>query len=140
MAEAVIGGEAIKVSLPNFVKLEAAWAYIEKVLGGADPMANVRALLGIVAVGSAPDDAEPDDLTVEKMAPRVAELAKALKSTEIPGLRGFVNPLLVEIGLAAPPGEPEPAEETETGSPSTAISEPSSARSSPASDQPTGTA
>lgn len=137
MAEVTIGGEARKVSLPNFVKLEATWPYIEAVLEGADPMAKVRAILGIVAVGAAPDDAEPDALTPEAIAPAVAVLAKALKPQEIPGLRSFVNPLLVELGLAAAPGEQEPAKEE--GSPSTATSEPSSAKSSPGSGQPTGT-
>lgn len=121
MAEVTIGGEAVPVSLKNFIHLEAAWTFIDKAIaGGGDPMANVRNILGIVAVGSSPDDAEPEALTPEALAPRIAEFARKLTPKEIPGLRGFVNPLLVEIGLAAPAGEGEPAEEVAT--PSTATS------------------
>ena len=55
---------------------------------------------------------------------------------EMPALRGFINGLMVEIGLAS--GEVSPAEEM--ASPSTVTSTPSSAPSSPASEPPTGTA
>lgn len=114
MATVVIGGETIKVSLPNFVKLEAAWVFIEKVMTEPDPMKGVRAILGVVAVGAADDQSDPEQLTPEALAPTIAIYAKKLKPSEAPELRGFINPLLIEIGLAKPPeerpGEATPAE------------------------------
>jgi hypothetical protein len=122
MADVTIGGQAWSVTLPNFRKLKQAWRYIAAVQASSDPMASVEAILGIVTVGSA-------------VAVTVDELEEVLTPAEMPGLRGFINALMVEIGLATPdPLEPAPS------SPSTATSTSSSASSSPASEAPTGTA
>ncbi len=117
MAKVTIGGQAVEVSLPNFRALKAAWAHIAAAQSTTDPMAGIEAILGVVSVGAA----EP--VTVEQLEDR-------LRPSEMPGLRPFMNDLLIEIGLAAAPGEASPAEER--ASPSTAISTPSSSPSSPA--------
>ena len=123
MADVTIGGQVWSVTLPNFKKLKAAWRHIAAVQASDDPMASVEAILGVVSVGSS-------------AAVTTDELEEALTPAEMPALRGFINDLMVEIGLAA--GEAAPAEEM--ASPSTATSTPSSAPSSPASEAPTGTA
>lgn len=122
MAKVTVGGVAYDVTLPNFKKLKAAWRYIAAVQVSADPMISVEAILGLISVGSS------TPVTVD-------ELEEALTPAEMPGLRPFINALMVEIGLAV--GEPTPAEEA--ASPSTAISTSSSAPSSPASEAPMGT-
>lgn len=104
MAHATIGGRSYAVSLPNFVKLKAAWKYLAVVQKTDDPMGSVEALLGVVSVGSA----EP--VTVEA-------LEEALAPAEMAGLRSFINELMVEIGLAAKPGEPVPLEAAAAESP-----------------------
>ncbi len=108
MAKVTIGGEALEVSLPNFKALKAAWSFIAAAQGASDPMAGVDAILGVISVGKQGDPVTVDQLE-EKMFP-----------TEMGGLRSFMNDLMIEIGLAQPPGEARPAEET--ASPSTAIS------------------
>jgi hypothetical protein len=124
MADVTIGGQAWSVTLPNFKKLKAAWRYIAAVQASSDPMASVEAILGIITVGSS-------------VAVTVDELEEVLTPAEMPGLRTFVNALMVEIGLATPEADPlDPA----PASPSTATSTTSSAPSSPASEAPTGTA
>lgn len=123
MADVTIGGQVWSVTLPNFKKLKAAWRYIAAVQAAADPMASVEAILGVVSVGSS-------------AAVTPGELEEALTPAEIPGLRAFINDLMVEIGLAQ--GEAAPA--GEMASPSTATSTASSAPSSPVSEAPTGTA
>lgn len=138
MAKITIGGEALKVSLPNFIKIEAAWRYISASTETLDPMQRIRAIIGVVAVGMEPDDVDAKDLIPEVIDPKVEALAKKLKGPEIAALRDFIPPLMIEIGLAAPAGEAQPAGEGASPSPET--STPSSAKSSPASDQPTGTA
>jgi len=115
MADVTIGGRVWSVTLPNFKMLKAAWRSIAAVQASSDPMDSVEAILGIVAVGSA------TPVTVD-------ELEEALTPAEMPGLRPFINDLMVEIGLSA--GEAMPAEEV--ASPSAATSTPSSAPSSPA--------
>jgi hypothetical protein len=115
MATVTIGGQAWSVTLPNFKALKAAWRYIASVQATTDPMESIEAILGVVSVGSA-------------VAVTLDELEQALKPAEMPALRGFINDLMVEIGLAA--GEGTPAEAT--ASPSTATSIASSAPSSPA--------
>jgi hypothetical protein len=113
MADVTIGGQAWSVTLPNFKKLKAAWRYIAAVQASSDPMASVEAILGIVTVGSS--------VTVT-----VDELEEVLTPAEMPGLRPFINALMVEIGLAAPEADPlDPA----PASPSTATSTISSAPS-----------
>jgi hypothetical protein len=123
MADVTIGGRTWSVALPNFKALKAAWRYIAAAQASSDPMESVDAILGIVSVGSAAP------VTVE-------ELEAALTPREMPALRGFINALMVETGLAS--GEAAPAEEA--ASPSTATSTTLSAPSSPASAAPTGTA
>ena len=128
MAHVTIGGQVWTVTLPNFRKLKAAWRYIAAVQAATDPMASVEAILGIVSVGSA-TAVTPD------------ELEAALTPAEMPALRGFMNALMVEIGLSS--GEAQSGEAKPAGgvaSPSTATSTTSSAPSSPASAAPTGTA
>ena len=120
MADVIIGGETISVSLPNFKALKAAWKYIAAVQGEADPMAGVDAILGVVSVGAVGPTRGVD------------ELEERLTPVEMAGLRPFMNDLMVEIGLAAKPGEAEP--ETGEASPSTATSTPSSSPSSPDSE------
>src|SRR5580658_2552766 len=93
MADVIIGGQAWSVTLPNFKKLKAAWRYISAVQASSDPMASVEAILGIVTVGSA-------------VAATVEELEEVLTPAEMPGLRGFINALMVEIGLAVPEADP----------------------------------
>lgn len=117
MAQVIIGGAPIAVTLPNFKALKAAWRYIAAAQGESDPMAGVDAILGVISVG-----APGQDLTVEALEER-------LTPAEMVGLRPFMNDLMVEIGLAPNPGETAPAEET--ASPSTATSTPSSPSSSP---------
>ena len=113
MAQVVIGGAAIDVALPNFKTLKAAWPYIAAIQGDAGPMAGVEAILGVVSVGAQLDP-----------KPTVDELEARLKPSEMTGLRRFLNDLMIEIGLAAPPGEAQPA--MGAASPSTAISDASS--------------
>ena len=114
MADVTIGGQAWSVALPNFKKLKAAWRYIAAAQASTDPMDSVEAILGIVTVGSS-------------VAVTVDELEEVLAPAEMPGLRPFINALMVEIGLAQPAqgpasGEAPPAEGA--ASPSTAISTP----------------
>lgn len=123
MAKAIIGGQAIEVSLPNFKTLKAAWGFIRQVQESTDPMAGIDGILGVISIG-----AVGQTVTVDQLEER-------LLPSELHGLRLFVNDLMGEI---TPAGEGGPA--TEEASPSTATSTPSSAPSSPASDQPTGTA
>ena len=125
MADVTIGGQVRSVALPNFKKLKAAWRYIAAVQASTDPMDSVEAILGIVAVGSA----EPTSLD---------ELEEALTPAEMPGLRPFINDLMVEIGLAADEAQADPLDRAP--SLSTATSTPSSAPSSPGSEAPTGMA
>jgi len=120
MADITIGGVAYAVTLPNFKKLKAAWRYIAAVQASADPMDGVDAILGIISVGSS----EP--VTFD-------QLEEALTPAELPRLRPFVNDLLVEIGLAAKPGEA--ADPLADPSPSTGATEPST-DSSTSSSQP----
>lgn len=117
MAKVVIGGETLEVSLPNFKALKAAWRYIAAGQSATDPMAGVEAILGVISVGAS----QPTFLD---------QLEERLTPAEMPGLRTFMNDLLIEIGLASAPGEDQPAEAT--ASPSTATSTPSSSPSSPA--------
>ncbi|HWF78358.1 MAG TPA: hypothetical protein VN694_14415 [Caulobacteraceae bacterium] len=125
MADVTIGGQVWSVALPNFKKLKAAWRYIAAVQASTDPMDSVEAILGIVTVGaSAPTTLD--------------ELEEALAPAEMPGLRPFINDLMIEIGLAADESEADPLDAAP--SPSTVTSTPSSAPSSPASAAPTGTA
>ena len=125
MADVTIGGQAWSVSLPNFKKLKAAWRYIAAVQASTDPMDSIEAILGIVTVGSS-------------VATTIDELEEVLTPAEMPGLRPFINDLMVEIGLAGDESEADPLDPAP--SPSTATSTPSSAPSSPASEAPTGTA
>ena len=125
MADVTIGGQAWSVSLPNFKKLKAAWRFIAAVQASTDPMDSIEAILGIVTVGSS-------------VATTIDELAEALTPAEMPGLRPFINDLMVEIGLAGEASEADPLDPD--SSPSTATSTPSSAPSSPVSEAPTGTA
>lgn len=115
MAKVVIGGEAIEVALPNFKALKAAWRHIAAVQESRDPMGGVEAILGVVSVGAV------------GRAWSVDELEARLAPAEMAGLAPFVNALMIEIGLAAPPGESQPAEGP--ASPSTATSTPSSPNS-----------
>jgi hypothetical protein len=110
MTQVIIGGAAIDVALPNFKALKAAWRYIAMVQGDVDPMAGVEAILGVVSVGAQLDP-----------KPTVDELEERLKPSEMTGLRLFINDLMIEIGLATPLGEDQPA--TGAASPSTAISD-----------------
>ena len=125
MADVTIGGQVWSVALPNFKKLKAAWRYIAAVQASTDPMDSVEAILGIVTVGSAAP------ITLD-------ELEEALAPAEMPGLRPFINDLMVEIGLAADESEADPLEPAPSRS--TAISTPSSAPSSPDWAAPIGTA
>lgn len=113
MAQVTIGGAAIDVALPNFKALKAAWPYIAALQGDVDPMAGVEAILGVVSVGARLDP-----------KPTIDELEARLTPAEMTGLRLFVNALMIEIGLAAAPGEAQPA--TGAASPSTATSDASS--------------
>jgi hypothetical protein len=88
-------------------------------------MESVEAILGIVTVGSS-------------VAATIDELEEALTPAEMPGLRGFINDLMLEIGLAGGEDAADPLDESP--SPSTATSTTSSAPSSPVSEAPTGTA
>jgi hypothetical protein len=124
MADVTIGGQAWSVTLPNFKTLKAAWRYIAAVQASTDPMDSVDAILGIVSVGAS-------------VAVSVDALEEALTPAELPGLRPFINALMIEVGLATEEGADDPLD---PASPSTATSTPSSAPSSPASAAPTGTA
>jgi hypothetical protein len=132
-----IGGEAIAVAFPNFVLMEAAWPFISQATTRPadpaepfNPMRSVRAVLGVVAVGTCSPDAPESDLTPEALAPMVESLARKLKPTEVGAVRGFLNELMVELGLAAAPGEKPPAGEGASDeSPSPATSTDSSSKS-----------
>ncbi len=117
MASVIIGGRAIEVALPNFKALKAAWRYIAAVQDETDPMAGIDAILGVISVG-----AVGQSLSVE-------QLEEQLAPAEMAGLRAFINALMVEVGLAAAPGEAMPS--TEEASRSTETSMPSSPNSSP---------
>src|ERR1700733_12230383 len=95
MADVTIGGQAWSVALPNFKKLKAAWRYIAAAQASTDPMDSVEAILGIVTVGSS-------------VAVSVDELEEALTPAEMPGLRPFINDLMVEIGLASDEAQSDP--------------------------------
>lgn len=123
MADVTIGGQVWSVTLPNFKTLKAAWRYIAAVQASTDPMDSVEAILGIVSVGSS-------------AAVTVDELEEVLTPAEMPGLRPFINALMIEIGLATAEGGADPLD---PASHSTATSTTSSAPSSPASAAPTGT-
>lgn len=97
MAQVTIGGQVYTVTLPNFRKLKAAWKFISAVQNATDPMDSVEAILGVVAVGST------SLITVD-------ELEEALLPAEMPALSGFINTLMVEIGIATAPGESVPLE------------------------------
>jgi hypothetical protein len=125
MADVTIGGQTWSVSLPNFKKLRAAWRFIAAVQASTDPMDSIEGILGIVTVGSS-------------VATTIDELEEALTPAEMPGLRPFINNLMVEIGLAVDESEADPLDRAP--SPSTATSTPSSAPSLPASEAPIGTA
>jgi hypothetical protein len=127
MADVTIGGQVWSVTLPNFRKLRAAWRHIAAVQASDDPMASVEAILGVVSVGSA-SPVTPD------------ELEEALTPAEMPGLRPFINALMVEIGLASDGAETGPLAPEGQASPSTETSTTSSAPSSPDLDRATGTA
>ena len=117
MAQVIVGGEAIEVSLPNFKALKAAWRYIAAVQGESDPMAGIEAILGVVSVGKI-----GDPTTVDQLEAR-------LKPSEIAGLRPFMNALMIEAGLASAQGPDSSGEATPAegaASPSTAISTSSS--------------
>ena len=100
MAKVTIGGEEIDVDLPNFKALKAAWKYIAVAQGNADPMVGVDAIMGVIAVGKI-----GDPITVDQLEER-------MKPSEMAGLRSFMNQLLIDVGLAKPPGEAAPAGET----------------------------
>jgi hypothetical protein len=125
MADVTIGGQVWSVALPNFKKLKAAWRYIAAVQASTDPMDSIEAILGIVTVGAS------SSVTLD-------ELEESLTPAEMPGLRAFINDLMVEVGLATDESEADPLDPAP--SPSTETSTPSSAPSSPASAPPTGTA
>ncbi len=118
MAQVIIGGAPIEVALPNFKTLKAAWRYIAAVQDSTDPLDGAQAILGVISVGAVGESVSVD------------QLEERLRPSELPGLRPFINALLVETGLAVAPGEAQPAEGA--ASPSTAISTPSSSPSSPA--------
>ena len=121
MAEVIIGGETFAVALPNFKTLKASpRRYIAAVQGEGDPMAGIDAILGVISVG-----AVSRTVTVD-------QLEECLLPAEMPGLRPFMNALMIEIGLAANPGEASPAKDE--ASPSTATSTPLSSPSSPDSE------
>ena len=110
MAEITIGPTTYAVGLPNFKALKAAWRFIAAVQDAADPMVGVEAILGLISVGATPK------VSVE-------ELEEQLRPDQMVCLRPFVDALLIEIGLASPPGEDGPSE---AASLSTATSTPSS--------------
>jgi hypothetical protein len=127
MADVIIGGQTWSVSLPNFKTLRAAWRHIASLQGSTDPMDSVAAILGIVSVGAS------TPVTVD-------ELESRLTPHEMQGLRGFLDALMVESGLAQGDGdlgEGTPAEAV--ASPSTATSTTSSAPSWPEPAALTGT-
>src|SRR5579863_2032536 len=116
MAQITVGPTTYAVSLPNFKALKAAWKFIAAVQDASDPMIGVEAILGLISVGATPK------VSVE-------ELEAQLRPDQMLGLRPFVDALLIEIGLADPPGEASSGEigpSTEPASPSTATSTPSS--------------
>lgn len=112
MAIATIGGEQIECALPNFLKLEAAWPFIESLWApGASqsPVVGSRSILGVVAVAAVGE-------------PRTADgLAAKLLPAEMKGLSEFLSELMIECGLATKPGEASPSGEN-GATPSTAIS------------------
>lgn len=117
MANVTIGGRSITVDLPNFKALKAAWRYIAAVQGETDPMAGIDAILGVISVG-----AVGESLSVE-------QLEEQLAPSEMPALRPFINTLMIEVGLAAAPGEAAPS--AAAASRSTETSTPSSPNLSP---------
>jgi hypothetical protein len=115
MAQVTIGGAAIEVALPNFKALKAAWKYIAAVQGESDPMAGVDAILGVISVGAIGQALSVEDLE-QRLTPR-----------EMPGLRPFMNALMVEIGLASDEDASTAGEASlakDAAIPSTAISTP----------------
>lgn len=109
MAKAIIGGETLEVSLPNFKALKGAWKSIKAATESDDPMDSVDGILGVIAFGTSQ--------TVEALEEKLLPL-------EIRGLRLFIADLMTEITPPPPAGEAEP--EREEASPSTATSDASS--------------
>ena len=103
MAQIIIGGEAVSVSLENYRKLKAAWKYIEAAQGTTDFVVSMDAIIGAIAVGSLPSGASAEDI-----AAKIDDIDARLKPTEIKGFKSFMNELLIEAGLvegAATTGE-----------------------------------
>lgn len=106
MADVTIGGTVYSVSLPNFKKLKAAWRHIAAVQAATDPMESVDAILGVISVGS------DKPVTVD-------ELEEALTPAEMPGLRPFINELMIELRLTPDPAEADAGPLADPPSPST---------------------
>jgi len=119
MADVTIGGRQWSVTLPNFRKLKAAWRYIAAVQASTDPMDSVEAILGIVTVGSA------TPVTVD-------ELEELLAPAEMPGLRPFINALMIEIGLA----QEDATQSDPLGDPASYSAATSTSSSAPSSPEP----
>lgn len=99
MAKAIVGGEEIEVSFPNFKALKEFWPYQKKIQTSAGDIEIVtEGILGMISAGGAPK------YTLD-------ELEDRLKPTEIIALGPFLTVLTVELGLRAPPGEGAPAGE-----------------------------
>ena len=118
MASIIIGGVSVDVRLENYAKLKRAWHFVEAAQGASDFVGGMDAIIGVIAVGSLPKPPQDDDRSYDvRLAARIDELSEALTGSEIAGLRPFMNQLLIESGMAKPPGE-APAAATEP--PSTA--------------------
>lgn len=132
MAKFLIGGEDVEVDLPTFAMLKRAWVHFAIASASPDPMQSISAILVLVAIGDVKalpfpkDRAEADAEAVK----RGAALEELMTPIEMTGLKSSLNELMIQVGLAKPPGEKAPAGVTENPSPAT--STPSSAPSSPA--------
>lgn len=101
MAEFIIGGEAIAVSLPNFKAMKPVWPIIEAATANPNFVSATDAVLTLVSQRGTPA------FTVE-------QLEEKLTPAEAMNLPRALSALLIEIGLATAKvdttGEAAPAE------------------------------
>ena len=81
MAKAIVGGEEIEVSFPNFKALKEFWPYQKKIQTSAGDIEIVtEGILGMISAGGAPKWAQP--LTARSTVSR--EILSGARSSQAP--------------------------------------------------------
>lgn len=123
MTQFAIGGASISVSLGNYKRLKRAWKYIDAARSGGFTT-STDAIVGVIAVGMDSSlDGEPASEQAAIEAFRIDWIDEHLTGQDIKKLKDSMNDLMVDSGLADPPGEDQPAKgeaslSTETLTPS----------------------